>query len=276
VIGYKILTHDLCPPIQGGPPLFDGQTPCELQEVALDRSQKECAAGWNFARSLAAGFRIAGLWSDGYPARAFVVEADKYVERGNKCRAARLRIVRAVTEEELRRGIEELSEPFGEHAPRMAESQLAWYRALGRPSRSVRDVERGLRRALQARGLDWRLERYPTARALWSARSVWVARVPGAARDAWDAWDTRAVWDMRATWLTRAATDAWTARDGAWETRAATDAWAALLVEYAALQGRGDFEPDLLTVGIRDAYEAGLALALPTKVGVLGWAMAKP
>jgi len=44
-------------------------------------------------------------------------------------------------------------------------------------------------------------------------------------------------------------------------------------VQYAALQGFVDSPPDLLTVGLRDAYRNGLAIAVPVEDGVLGWAM---
>ncbi len=45
------------------------------------------------------------------------------------------------------------------------------------------------------------------------------------------------------------------------------------MVEFAALQGWLDVDPLKLTTGLRDAYAAGLAIALPTAQGVLGWAM---
>jgi hypothetical protein len=45
------------------------------------------------------------------------------------------------------------------------------------------------------------------------------------------------------------------------------------MVEYAALNGWIDHDPLLLTTGLRDAYAAGLGIALPTGPGTLGWAM---
>lgn len=32
---YKIFTHDLCAPIQGGPPIWDGSLPYDLPPVVV-------------------------------------------------------------------------------------------------------------------------------------------------------------------------------------------------------------------------------------------------
>ena len=73
----------------------------------------------------------------------------------------------------------------------------------------------------------------------------WTVKKFGDARNAWDAWDAQA----------------------------AQDAWAALTVYYASLMQWITDPPDLLTVGIRDAYSAGLVIALPTGPQELGYAM---
>jgi hypothetical protein len=74
----------------------------------------------------------------------------------------------------------------------------------------------------------------------------------------------------------RAALDArgltWSLRRYA-TARAARDVWAALTVLYASRIGWISDRADLLTVGLRDAYGAGLGLALPTGTNELGWAM---
>ena len=227
--GYKVLTHDLRPPVQGGEPLWNGDTlPLVLPKRKLDTGSAECAAGWNYCKDLDTAFQIAGLWPFGRPSRAFLVEpTGKYVERGDKCRAEALGILRPASQREVNAAIRKLSEPFGDHAERMARSQIAWRRALARPKQDEAKVEAGLRRALRARGLDWPLRRYGVA---WAARDAW------------------------------AAGDAWAARD-------------ALVVEYAALRGWTKDKPDLLTTGIRSAYEHGLELAIPTGPSELGWAI---
>ncbi len=259
---YKILTHNYRPPVQGGQPIWDGVTlPFALPPVKLDTGLEDCAAGWNYTGSLADALRIAHLWPDGRPSLALYVEpSSDAVTRGDKSRCSQLTIVGRVPFEEVRAAIRVLSEPFGVHADRMAESQVAWYEALGRPRRNVREVERGLRAALEARGLDWKLERFDSAgdardardaRAAWDARDAWAAWAAWAARAAWDAWAAWAAWD---------AWDAWAARD-------------ALTIEYAALQEWTEDDPMLLTTGLRDAYEAGLAIAVPTGPDTLGWAM---
>ena len=83
----------------------------------------------------------------------------------------------------------------------------------------------------------------------------------------------RAALDARGLgWELRRFEDARAARD-ARVARVARVAWAALTVEYAALMGWTNDDPDLLTTGIRDAYAAGLAVAVPTGENELGWAM---
>jgi hypothetical protein len=219
--GFKVLTHDHRPPIQGGDPVWDGETlPFELPTVTLNTSSDQCAAGWNYTGNLADALRVGGLWPRGRPAVCVVVEAsDDAIERGNKRRCSQLTIVRRASEDEIAAAIADLSQEwFGEHAERMAQSQLDWFRALGRPEHDEQRVEADLQRALDARGLQWTLKRYDNA---------------------WDAWD---------------------ARD-------------ALTVEYSVVRGWIDYPADLLTVGIRDAYTHGLAVAIPTGRDELGWAM---
>ena len=62
--------------------------------------------------------------------------------------------------------------------------------------------------------------------------------------------------------------------------RGARDPWAAreaLTVMIVVLSGWMKHYPaDLLTVGLRDAYYAGLALAVPIGKQELGWAMTDP
>jgi len=220
--------------------------PFELPKVTLDTSDRECAEGWNFCRDIGTAARIAGLWRNGWSRHILVGEPiGQVVERGDKLRAEGLRLVRRASERTI---AEHLSAPFGPHAARMGRSQVAWWKAFGSTERDAERIEAGLRAALDARGLGWELRRFEDARAArdaWDAWDAWDARV---ARDAWDAWDAWVAWD------------AWAA-------------WAALTVEYAALMGWTNDDPDLLTTGIRDAYAAGLAVAVPTGENELGWAM---
>ena len=252
--GYKVFTHHLCSPIQGGAPLFDGACPTELPAVALDTGGVECGPGWNYTADLATAFRIGGLWPTGRPSRAFVVEASAdAIERGDKRRASRLTIVRAVTPEEERAALRSFSRVFGDHAERMTDEQLAWRRALARPRSNPAAVAASLESTLRARGLDrtWALKEYKTAWAAWAAGA------------AWDAWAARAAWAAWAAWATG---DAW----AAW---AAGAARAALTVCYAALNALVKELPEHLTAGLREAYENGLGVAIPTLPNVLGWAM---
>ena len=235
---FKILTHDFCPPVQGGKPVWDGvKLPHRLRKVRLDVSDVECGAGWNYTDDLSTALLIAGLWSNGRPACCLVVEpSEDAVERGNKRRCSKLTIVRRCTHEEILAGIRGLPIDFAGHKERMVASQAAWYEALGRPERDELQVEQNLQLALEARGLPWQLQRYDSARGAWGA---------------WGAWGARGGW-------------------GAWGGR---DAWGALTMEYVALQGWCDVDPLKLTTGLRDAYQHGLAIAVPTAKDTLGWAM---
>ena len=233
---WKILTSDFRPPIQGGDPLCDGRTwPVTLSTVTLDRSASECGnGGWHFCRSIADGFGIAGMWRTGKPNAVILVDPHgDVIERSDKCRAASLDLLRFATPEEIREAITAFSACFGHHQAAMAEEQWLWWQALGRPQRDRDAVAANLRVALEARGLKWTLKEYPVARAAW---------------DAWDAWDARDAWS------------AWDARD-------------ALSVQFTARSGWITQRSDSLTVGIRDAYYYGLAIAVPVGKNELGWAM---
>ena len=313
MIGYKVFTDDLCSPIQGGAPVWDGTLPHKLPRRKVDRSLNECGAGWNFCRTAAGALRIAGLWPNGRPSRAFEVEARSALERGRKLRAETLTIRRELTSEEVEAAIHEMTVSLlgANHADEMTREQVAWMVAFGRPERDESRVVAALTTALSARGLGWTLQRFDTTRAAldacaaldaraaldaWDAWDAWIAR---AARDAWNAWDARAAWaawtawtalDARATraardarnaWNARAALDAWTAwtaldaRD-ARAARAALDARAAraaLTVYFWAVNWWSRLRPDMLTTGLRDAYAAGLGIALPVGPNELGWAM---
>ena len=268
--GYKVLTHDLRPPIRGGPPLFDGTLPATLPTVPLDTSAAECGGGYHYCATLAGALLVVGLWPNGRPSRAFpIVAAPDALERGEKRRASSLTLAREATTLEIAAAITTMSAPFAPYVERMVAEQLAWREALARARRDPAAVEAGLRVALGARGLEWRLQRFESAWAAWAARdaeAAWAARdaeAAGAARDA------EAAGAARAAWAARAAGAAWAA-GAAGAAGAAKDA---LTLTYAVLRGWVAHPPDLLTIGLRDAYAAGLAIAVPTAPQKLGWAM---
>jgi hypothetical protein len=267
---YKIFTHDLRPPVQGGAPIFDGSLPFELPTTNLDNGYADCAAGWNWTTDLAIGLKIAGLWRSGRPCRVFVGEPTPDVlQRGVKHRSSGGLLTLELSEDEIRVGVEALSAPFGEHAAQLADEQMAWREALGRPLRDDVAVEAGLGLALEARGLNWTLKRFDAgwgARAAWEARGAWDA---WDALDAWDAWDA---WEARSALAAREVLDAW----AAWDTRsalAARDARDALSVNVAVLMFGLERPYGMLTAGLRDAYRHGLAIAIPTGPNELGFAL---
>ena len=261
MLGYKILTHDYRSPIQGGLPLWDGHTlPVDLPRVECDAGPDECAAGWNFVadEDLAHGFALVGLWPTGRPSIVLRVEAGPdAICRGRKCRSARLRLIEPATDAVIDAAIDQLCAPFP-HGAAIAEETRRWRAALARPAYDPRRVEMALGEALAARGLSWSLRRFADSRDAWAARAAWAA--------GGDAWAARAAWDA---WAAGAAGAAWAARDAG----AAWDAGAGLVVFAARSTGWVAGDPLLLTTGLRDAYAAGLELALPTRPGELGWTM---
>lgn len=182
---YKIFTHDWRPPLRGGERVTDGESfPVELPAVRLDTSDAECAAGWNFVDDLSHGLVVAGLWRNGRPRVACEVSpSTDFIRRGNKLRCSQLTLMRQLPEDEVNEGIDGFSSKhFGEHAAEMTVEQIAWRKAMGRPNRDELNVEIGLREALEARGLAWKLKKLESARDAWDARDAWAARA------AWAAW----------------------------------------------------------------------------------------
>lgn len=269
-LGWKVFTHDRRSPIQGGEPVWDGTYPFTLPTVQLDTSDEECAPGWNYCDDIGTVLRVAGLWPDGYPSLVVAVEpGSDALHRGNKWRASSLTLLREATSEEVYEGIRQLSTMFGIHAERMAEEQIKWRAALGRPVRDVVAVEHALRSALQTRGLvQWGLRQFDTAMAAWDGRYVWSDWDSSAAMTSMTAWAVMDVINARSMYWT-----GWNTRGsrGTWDPR---DAWAGLTVTYAALKGWINHPPELLTTGLRDAYQSGLAVALPTGPQELGYVMA--
>jgi len=265
---YKGFTHDLRSPVQGGAPVWDGRLPYALPTVTVDESSNGCGAGWNACRSGAGVIPIAGLWPNGRPLRLFRLETDSpVIEREKKCRVATATIV---AEEDLTPHVRKWTATWAKDlTEEMLGEQMLWVEALGRVGRrDEKAVERGLLEALEARGLKWSLKRYATARAASDARAAWDTRA------AWAAWATWNAWAIRATWDARAASDAWAAwaAKDAWAVR---DAWDALTLCFAALKGWVQYDPLLLTTGLRDAYAASLEMAIPTGPNELGYVMTK-
>jgi hypothetical protein len=76
---------------------------------------------------------------------------------------------------DLRSSIEDLTRNVfraGDLSEELVDEQLAWHTALGRPIHDAAAVEEGLREALTARELEWKLKKFSDARSAWSARSA--------------------------------------------------------------------------------------------------------
>jgi len=271
-MAYKAVTHDYRPPMQGGDPIWDGTPDVLLPIVPLDTSENVCGTGggWHYCERMEDALRIVGLWPDGWPSVVAEVRPEGLViQRGSKCRTSSLRMIRVVPEEEVREGVYRLSAPFGAHQDDMTTAQMQWRGALGRPLHDPEAVALHLQVALDTRELPWTLQRLDTAWDAWDARAAWAAWAARAAWAAWDAWAAWAAWAARAAWDARAAWAAW----DAWAAWAAWAAQDALTVQYAVRQGWSSSDPQRLTLGLQDAYAAGLFLAGPIGPDTLGWVM---
>lgn len=116
--GYKALGHKFQSPFRGGEPIWDGkELPIQLPKVELDRSEEECAPGWHFCRDAKSALELVGLWPCGWTSTVFEVEADaeETVERKTKFRSSSLKIIRQLSEQEIRNAVYDISEVFGEH-----------------------------------------------------------------------------------------------------------------------------------------------------------------
>lgn len=181
---YKIFTHDLRSPIQGGEPVWDGALPYTLPSVEVDTSNVECGAGWNGCRTPEDALQLGGLWPDGQPSRLFCMETDKPVfERGNKLRSSTWDVVNEITD--VRPHVRNLTErcfPGSPHIDAITDEQMEWRLALSRPNKDEDAVIMGLQAAVSARGVDWILEKYSSAWdawAAWAALSVYCAGIHG-------------------------------------------------------------------------------------------------
>lgn len=245
---YKVTTHDLRPPLQGGDPIWDGRVPYDLPVVEVDPGPGQCRAGWHACTSPERALHIAGLWPGGWPSRLWRVErtVDEIIDRNGDCRAPTWRIVEEI---EITRDIlGDMHRPLAGDGLPLADlvgEVLAWREALARPERDETRVVRGLDESLHARGMDWQLRRYPDARTAGTAGTAGTAR-------AWTAWTAWSDWSDWTDW----------------------SAWSALTFYIWSRRVCTDHAPDLLTRGIRDAYRAGLGIALPVAPETLGWAMA--
>lgn len=268
---YKIFTHDLRSPIQGGDPVWGGDLPYRLPEVEVDISLEDCSKGWYACLDLPTALKIGGLWPDGWSSRTYVVNTeDKITRREEKVKASWWDIERECTLKEISEAIYKLSKPFKKHVKRMVKSQLVWREALRRPFYDPKKVEKGLYEALKIRELDWNLRKFDFTN---KSQEFEYANNEINAYNAWEGRIVRECWKGRDIRVAKDAWDSW----GAW-VKDAWDVWAvrdALTIEYSALRGWVKRDPTLLTVGLQGAYKHGLAIALPTGPKELGWAMIK-
>ena len=309
--GFRIYTHDWRSPTVGGNPILTepARLPITLPSVELDTTEAPHGAGYHFSASLAEAARASGFWPNGRAARcvSVVASADAIERRLERefpydkdpiriRRASALTITAVCAEAEVRAAMLE-AVSWAATAVQLVEEQWAWYVALGRPDRREEAVVKGLQVALAHRGLDWTLKRFGTAKDAWAARGPdldWAPVDDEAAEDAaeqsryvdhdelygpspqnpvltvgeaivqWE--NTVAPWE--AQW------DRWEP----WDVHVANQAMASLADYTAVSEGwlPNRHCAECFTVGIRDAYHHGLAIALPTGPRELGYAMDSP
>lgn len=271
---YKAFTHDLRPPIQGGRPVWDGSLPYQLPTTRVDTSNSECGVGWNACLSTNDILKIVGLWPDGRPTRIFSVETDTQVyTRVNKTRATTWTITKEITDFEpiIRdfwkdKGLNTILDG-------LVQEQLLWREALSRKTFNQEVVHESLNIALQIRNLSWTCKKYKSPVNVWEA---WDAQIIQTR------WDQRASQDAWLGWLARRGEVPHDAHGASWadgdiwdekDKRAVHDARDALTYYIASSMNWVSRDPYFLTTGIRAAYSAGLALAVPIGPNELGWAM---
>lgn len=279
VTAYRLFTHDLRSPIQGGLPLFAGSVPHVLPAVSC--------LEWFAWKTPREALQAGGLWPTGRPSRLFRLESEVPIRKSfDGLRASTWTIVEEIVG--LEEIVRELTVPWAHGLiDSLVAEQMAWRRALARPYAEAAKVEQGLHRALEIRGFSsWKLRRYPNVEAIWEDA---LSEVPHAGDDSWGALDlvdaAKEKWSkshgiprsgasgLWVGWQEWEGVDFWDDIEISEAAGASYDAEAALNVWSAAKRGWLDCSPDVLTVGIRDAYEHGLASARPVATGVLGWSM---
>jgi len=262
---FKVTTHDLRPPIQGGDPIWDGTVPFRLPRRRVDRGEEECAAGWNACWDLATALKIAGVWPGGWPCRAWRVETKaSVVERGLKLRASTWTVIKECSEQEIETAIANMSVGlFESYAKEMTAEHLKWRSALARPQWDESAVRDGLMDAIMARGLNWTLKKYESADSIMNAYTDWEYR---SARSYWKSWIYYRVQDYINIY------ECVYRPIGELMSR---PAWDSVIYHFKSLLGEvkyfgGHYK---YTVGIRDAYTYGLLVAVPTEPGTLGYVM---
>jgi hypothetical protein len=289
--GWKVLTHNGRLPAPGSPQVWDGTI-----RTGLPPDRQGARAGWSFQLELTSALRTSGLWPIGRPSvvvRVSVPVGQCY-SHGETAYAPALLIERRATEEEVVSAIGDLSEMFNDYKHEMMNEQLAWRIALSRPTWDAATVASALREALCARSLgSWRLQRLASPALAWRAWAEWAAAASLEALTARDDWGFRYAlrakreWFLKSVGATWKTWDPWTTTDAEYVSdatteqfqidlcaaRAAYSANFALTLGFASCQQWLELPPDLLTRGIRRAYEYGLGVALPISPRTLGWAM---
>jgi hypothetical protein len=229
--------------------------------------------------------RYDGLWPDGQVSKIYELRTTHAPEPAD----AQMTAAEWVATGEVPAGppMEKLSGLFVDFESKMLEEQLLWRQAYTAGKVDVGEIEEALKEAIAARGLrHWTLVRSPSAEVLRRAAvdPQGLFSWSGAATKlAWDAWELEADEDEVLDLARRAAWTSWYHpvmfdSDAAFAAHEnvhprAWDAWAALVTYYTASQGWIDTEPERLTVGVREAYQNGLALLKPTGRGILQWAI---
>lgn len=225
-----------------------------------------------------------------------VLAGEDAIDRGASRRASALTITALCTDEEIRKAMGELVS-WADERVSLVEEQWAWYVALGRPRCDEAKVVEGLHAMLACHGgLDCTLRRFESANDAWaSANEAWAAarrrrdadanangRCAGCAAQDGDSWwpdwpDDEANWSCEEWAMVQDALGAWSAqwdRWQPWDVFVANGVKDALIYYSAVSQGwLSNCEANHLTVGIRDAYHHGLAIAVSTGPSELGYAM---
>ena len=255
--GYKGLTQELLSPVTYEGPMFDDGPPA----IVLGKAERE--DGVLFWKTLPGAIRFCGLWPCGRPARFFSIKADGAHLDGSIFRSKSLVILQELREAEVENAIFAISKAFGGVQRKIAESQVKWRRALSAPHHDSDVVVERLEEALEARRLPWGIREFETAQEMREAFNSYAALQSWQSPDFVSSPDTGYLLSA----VFQRALDLWSIHDGD------NHVTQALFFELSSLLGETDGPPEILTAGIRDAFEYGLEAVLPVGEDDLGYSM---
>lgn len=268
---YKLFTHNFQSLTQGDDPFWDGSTPHEIK-LEADISEKNFIEEWGIRRQGAETFIEESLWKNTKPNRLFVL-GEPIIKVTNIAYKYTWTILREVQGKELYKIFQYLYAPFLMLREKLIQEIIEWRTALTRPNYNKDTVIKELKKTLEVRELKIGLKEYKKVSDLLADRVAY----PAIHAEQWYScsnsyeifekvrqqnWEQYREIDL--------LMDTWRDPDSWGE-----DIFEALRHWFIVKAGLMQGPSNLLTIGLRDAYKAGLHIINPVKSGALGWTMSK-